>query len=232
MKTSTTMTSMLDRTLRFCSLNDSVEDGSAHLFAGAGMIATDYDGADIIVFNGGRDIGTAIYNETPISNRIPLKPSMRDQMECDIFDDFVGKDKLFVGICRGAQLLNCLNGGTLWQDVNNHNRDHKITDLITGRSYVATSTHHQMMRPNYKTGKVLAIAHESTSKYADNYKWLKGMDHGQIPYDCEHDIEIVWYPETGSLCIQGHPEYIPNSHFTNYCLDLIRHYREEVRNVM
>lgn len=174
--------------------------------------------ADIIVFNGGADIGTEIYNEIPAMRGIPRYKSERDQEEIDLFNNHLG-DKFLLGICRGAQLLNCLNGGTLWQHVDNHGRDHQMVDLLTGHVYQTTSTHHQMMRPNLKTGKIIAVSHESNNKHAENV-------HRYIPINQkdDQDIEIVWYEDTMSLCIQGHPEYVPGSVFADYCIALVRNY--------
>lgn len=221
--TSTKMTSpktTLTTTSRFISLHDSAMDGSAHLFAGAGMKETDnIEDADIIIFNGGADIGTSIYGEQPIYGYIPGQPSKRDQAEIDIFNAFPGKMK--VGICRGAQLLNCLNGGSLWQDVNNHGMSHRMIDVLTGEKILVTSTHHQMMRPS-PMGKVIGIADESTRKDAE---------HDHYPFksytDDKADTEIVWYRNTRSLCIQGHPEYYPDSRFAHYCINLINKYFNE-----
>lgn len=181
--------------------------------------------ADIIVFNGGADIGTKIYNELPLYGGIPREPSQRDHMEVGIFNKFKDdRSKLFVGICRGAQLLNCLNGGTLWQNVNNHGHDHMMRDVITGEKVRVTSTHHQMMRPNLRTGTIIGIADESTRKDAEHDHFPSGSF-----FDDHKDTEIVWYPGTRSLCIQGHPEYVPGSIFADYCINLIHKYAEESR---
>lgn len=207
--------------------NEGADTGMADLLSGAGGQEVAVELADVIVFNGGADIGTSIYGENPISVHIPTLRSRRDQLEIEVFNKFKGTNKLLLGICRGSQLLNCLNGGTLWQDVNNHGRPHMITILATGQQIRATSTHHQMMRPNLETGKVLAVADEATRKYAGHDTWdNKG---GAFYADDHKDTEIVWYEDTHTLCIQGHPEYVPGSEFANFCLDLMFHYLENVK---
>lgn len=187
--------------------------------AGMQEARTMYD-ADIIVFNGGADIGTEIYGERPAVRGVPWLKSERDEYEIDAFNRFVG-DKFLLGICRGAQLLNCLNGGTLWQHVNNHTRTHKMVDLPSGKVIKTTSTHHQMMRPNLETGQVIAVASEATVKYAD------GVEREIVPAAMAdgEDIEVVWYPKTRTLCVQGHPEYVPGSPFADYVLDLVEKFR-------
>lgn len=201
----------------------------ADLLTSVGWQEVAYELADVIIFNGGADIGTSMYEEQPIGRGIPEKPSPRDQKEMDIYYKYQGGSKLLLGICRGAQILNVLNGGTLWQDVDGHGRSHYMTILATGQKMWITSTHHQMMRPNLKTGKVLAIADESRNKHADHASWSHRG--GAFFADDHKDTEIVWYPSTSSLCIQGHPEYVPNSEFATFCIDMITHFLEEVRVV-
>lgn len=144
--------------------------------------------------------------------------------EIKIFNTYPNKFK--VGICRGAQLLNCLNGGTLWQDVNNHGRDHIMIDTRTQEKIVVTSTHHQMMRPNYDTGVIIGVADQSTEKRSEHDHW---SSRGGVFFPDDHkDTEIVWYPSTQTLCVQGHPEYVPGSHFAKYFFDLLANCINEV----
>lgn len=212
---------MTEKAIRFYSIEDFYADpGMAELLVEAGFVRTPMASAQVIIFNGGADIGTSIYNESPVHTSIPLAPSDRDEYEINCFGLYESPRILKVGICRGAQLLNCLNGGTLWQDVNNHGSSHEMLVLSTGETIWITSTHHQMMRPG-PAGEVLATANRATRKLAD----------GVQQSNEEPDIEIVWYPATSTLCIQGHPEYVPNSIFANFSIDLIRHYHKETQLV-
>lgn len=208
--------------IRFYSIEDFYADpGMAELLTEAGFVRTGITEAQVIVFNGGADIGTSIYGEEPIHSSIPHRPSERDKYEIDRFNEFKNPSVLKVGICRGAQLLNCLNGGTLWQDVNNHGQSHDMVVITTGETIRVTSTHHQMMRP-HSSGQILAVADVATRKVADKANF-PGIRHD----DDHRDTEIVWYPATSTLCIQGHPEYVPNSQFADFSTDLIRHYQKE-----
>lgn len=206
----------------FYSINDLGGDQSHDFFASAGFTPAPIDKADILIFNGGTDVATSMYGERPVRQYIPEKPSERDMFEKLLFDKWHGK-KFLVGICRGSQFLNVMNGGTLWQDVTNHGHTHDMIVLDTGESLRATSTHHQMMRPNLKDGKLIAVAYEASMKHAQDGRYLVGRD-----TTLDEDAEIVWYPKTHSLCIQGHPEYVPGSPFATYCLDLINKCYEEV----
>lgn len=197
------------------------DQGMTDLLENAGMRAVKHpERADLVVFNGGADIGTELYGESPVRNGVPRFMSIRDKDELQIYNLIRGR-KFALGICRGAQFLNVLNGGTLFQHANHHNGSHKMTDLPTGKVYTTTSTHHQMMRPNTKEGTVIAVAHESTEKYADE------TAHPIHPDERNVDTEIVWYPKNKTLCVQGHPEYVPGSAFAEYIIDMVKDYMKE-----
>jgi len=173
--------------------------------------------ADMIIFNGGADIATSIYGEEPVMRGIPLEVSRRDQREMDLFDEAVDRGLFMLGICRGAQLLNCLNGGSLWQHVDGHHSNHDMFEIKTGRIIYTTSTHHQQMRPA-KGAEIICVANCSTIKHRDDEKkaFVKHMDRAT-----GDDLEVCYYSKTQTLCIQGHPEYVPLSDFAKWSVDLI-----------
>ncbi len=184
--------------------------------------------ADVIIWNGGEDIGTSCYNEQSADPYVPYGKSARDVQEIGLFDRFKTDDtKLLLGICRGAQLLNCLNGGSLYQDVDGHNQSHPMFDTRTNEVLQVTSTHHQQMRPNPLEGKVIGVSDMSRHKLSASSGYEKFPLSGYIRNG--RDVEIMWYPLTRSLCIQGHPEYVPNSRFADYTLELMNEcYKESV----
>ena len=74
-----------------------------------------------------------------------------------------------------------------------------------------------MMYPErWTTAELIAVASEAAFKYRDGEKQL--INPKAQP---DLDVEIMWYPKHRSLCIQGHPEYVPGSHFADYCLRLV-----------
>lgn len=158
--------------------------------------------ADFIVFHGGADICPILYGEKPVTEC--GGPHLdRDRLEVRVFNKY-RHHKPFIGICRGAQMLNVLNGGRLWQHVNNHTNDHEVEDW-TGKTYKVTSTHHQMMIPA-NDGVVYATASEATLKKADGV-----IKHIVPDQQLEDDDEVViYYGATDKLfsyCFQPHPEY-------------------------
>lgn len=159
--------------------------------------------ADFVVFTGGADISPSLYHEHPIMECGRID-ALRDATEVKVFKAAQNYEIPMVGICRGAQLLNVMNGGRLWQDVDGHVGNHQILDERTGDIITVTSTHHQQMRPTHDA-EVLAWAYAKdatslcTTKLADGLVNKVG--------DSDRDAEVVWYEKSKSLCFQPHPEF-------------------------
>ncbi len=166
-------------------------------------ITPDLKQADLLQFTGGSDVSPSFYGEEkhPLTNFNLI----RDRRERIIFNVALKNKIPMAGICRGGQFLNVMNGGRIWQHIDNHAKSHKVIDIDTGESFVATSTHHQMMNP-HKSGKILAIANVSSKRE-------KIGKAGQIlslvtTPKWRNDIEAVFYLKSKSLCFQPHPEFL------------------------
>lgn len=155
---------------------------------------------DAHLWTGGADICPLLYGEKVLpGTSVNLSRDRSDIRHYQSLSSYVPK----IGICRGAQFLNVMSGGQLWQDVNNHNKgDHIIllSDDKDKKPITVSSTHHQMMIPGYDCIE-LANANKSTNKTAEGVN----MDYNIInDWD---DLEIAFYPNTNSLCFQYHPEF-------------------------
>lgn len=159
--------------------------------------------ADLVCFTGGEDVDPSLYGQKP-GPMTHYNPK-RDTYDRQAFDLARENDIMMVGICRGGQLLNVLNGGTMWQHVNGHAGvgTHELLDLETGEVVQVTSTHHQMMQPA-ESAKVIGVAFESQMRMSEGTKvaWRRTSAD-------EEDYEVLWYPKTKSLCFQPHPEFRP-----------------------
>lgn len=179
---------------------------------------------DIIVFNGGEDISPALYKQEPIDGCGVYFDQSRDDIE---LDEYSRARKAFkFGICRGGQLLNVLNGGRLWQDVDNHDGDHQMIEQATGRRIWTSSIHHQMFMPG-PTAEVVCVAYEANHKIGipPGTRGLKPVQWRRSSFKTyAEDPEVVWYPKDRALCIQGHPEYRGYSELTDYCFELLERY--------
>jgi gamma-glutamyl-gamma-aminobutyrate hydrolase PuuD len=170
--------------------------------------ATGLDDADLVLFTGGEDVDPSLYGE-PHLKRTRSNLS-RDTKETAIYRGALDRGLPMVGICRGGQFLNVMNGGKLWQHVTNHTAQHlayvQIPPFQKGkkpRVISVTSTHHQMMIP----GPDACVLLTARNSYERN---SVGVTTIGLPDDDDPDIEAVFYDKTDCLCFQPHPEF-PNA---------------------
>lgn len=187
--------------------------------------ANSVDEADIVVFGGGADVNPAIYEaeQHPYTN-IDIK---RDDEDIKLFRECLEKGVPMIGICRGAQFLHVMNGGRLYQHVNNHTGDHamyidssfsknKIPKTITRVS----SVHHQMCIQNSDMTVIGTSPGKSDSRHETEHIVHSGHN---------RDIEAFFYRDTCCFGVQGHPEYVGYSQYACWFLDTI--YELVVSNV-
>lgn len=172
--------------------------------------------ADLGVLTGGEDISPALYGEEE-HPRTYAGPS-RDRIEVDFYKKCVELRKPMAGICRGAQLINAMQGGKLFQHVNNHGGRHEIIDFISKELVETNSVHHQMMRPA-KHGLIVAglFNHATTRQYM---KDGESVDDGS-----GLDPEVILYHDHAGkpsfLCFQAHPEFDHGGPTTKYFFHLL-----------
>ncbi len=188
--------------------------GISSMFLRRGWEVVDYvdENIDLIQFTGGEDVDPSYYGE-PRHPRTFSNPR-RDAEEAAVYNEWVGKVSM-AGICRGGQFLNVMNGGSMWQHVNNH----AIASTHTAYDYrdkevQVTSTHHQMMRA--RAGAMLLLSAKETTVFEDCDGPRANMEHCLAP-TIKPDVEAVVYEDTSCLCFQPHPEYVPINH---ECQDL------------
>jgi gamma-glutamyl-gamma-aminobutyrate hydrolase PuuD len=190
--------------------------------------AKGFDDADIVWFTGGEDIEAKRYEQNPIAHSYNgwINPN-RDEMEFRVAYEAINAGKLLFGVCRGLQLLNIVNGGSLYQDVDMHNSGHHYSiDIETGKKLLLNSVHHQACRPP-SSAVVLCSTELSSFKLADNFSWYR--ETWEEFGDSEHsaDIEALFFPETRCLGVQSHPEYSDRTDTTDYAFYLLDKYKKK-----
>lgn len=174
-------------------------------------LTNDIEEADLVQFVGGADVDPSLYNHHTHDTTSPNYD--RDDKERAIYTMALDRGIPMAGICRGGQFLNVMNGGTMYQDVDNHGTGMHDAKIVGSQVHIkVTSTHHQMMYLNWHKDaevKLLLVANESRKKIAMSTK-----DYGKYPVETKRtpgsaptDIEAAFYPYTRSLCFQPHPEY-------------------------
>lgn len=168
--------------------------------------------ADLVVFGGGPDVNPIYYDEKPHSTTHFY--SKRDEADLKLYETCVNLGIPMFGVCRGAQFLHVMNGGKLFQHVNNHTGDHQMWDFKHKRLIgKVSSVHHQMCIPNRAGGmEIIADAHESTERWENPEKKSTGK---------LSDVEAFFYRDTCAFGVQGHPEYRGYHQFAVWTLEQI-----------
>lgn len=164
---------------------------------------------DYVVFTGGTDINSLLYKESP-HPRNDDPDTNRDAAEAACFVKCFELGIPTVGICRGMQHQVVVNGGSLIQHVTNHSTKwgHNIT-TYAGKVIPCNSDHHQMAKLNPKVKHSLLAWAEHVS---DTYEGAKGITYTTGEIDPQYEPEAVWFPETESLGVQFHPEWLDKAH--------------------
>lgn len=74
------------------------------------------DMVDGIIISGGHDVNPLLYGEEPSQKLGGILPK-RDDFDINLIRLAMEAKKPILGICRGHQLLNVVNGGSLYQDL-------------------------------------------------------------------------------------------------------------------
>lgn len=164
----------------------------------------DYRSADAVVFPGGADVTANLYGD--IAHPLTRNNEKMDNRWMSFYGHIKSNKWLKIGICRGAQFLNVMNGGKMWQDCDGHATG-KLHECVyyakNGEKLVfdVTSTHHQMMLPNHNWAELWGDACESS------YRDLGTDRRKEKENKSDRDPEVLYYPNTRTLCFQPHPEY-------------------------
>ena len=189
---------------------------------------SDMDESGFLIIHGGSDIHPALYGRSNSHSSVGTTPSFRDQSEAKLFAQAVKKGIPIMGICRGAQLGCALSGGVLVQDVDGHHWGHRVT-TEDGQTMMSTSIHHQMMYPWAIEHKLIGWSSIPRST------WYQGITDQELAAWPMKDYEggeaglvepeIVWFPQTKCLAVQGHPEMMDDKcEFNRYLKGLLDAY--------
>ncbi len=176
------------------------------------------EGIDALVLWGGEDISPSYYKQKRHSKNQCWTgiPSKRDRNEWKALKYAAMNDIPIIGVCRGAQMLCAFSGGKLIQHVDNHGRSHQIV-TNTGYLMEASSSHHQMMYPFDVPHEMLAWTPEQLSTVYEDENDIQIMQ-----MTAHVEPEVVYFPHTRGLAIQGHPEWMDKDDpFVEYCVELV-----------
>ena len=128
------------------------------------------------ILPGGSDINPYYYNE--INEGKSNINFIDDIIDFKILDYATTNKIPLLGICRGHQVINVYFGGSLYQDISNHQEAHFIT--YKNRKYYVNSTHHQAIKN---------IGYNLTPIFVSN-NIIESFTHKSFPI-----IGVQWHPE-------------------------------------
>ncbi|MGV3163085.1 gamma-glutamyl-gamma-aminobutyrate hydrolase family protein [Streptococcus hyovaginalis] len=113
---------------------------------------------DRLILSGGQDVQPSYYNETNASDSSLYFPE-RDAFEFALVQEALRQKKPIMGVCRGIQLFNTAQGGSLNLDIHGHQNDNPellVHDIavekgnalhtIFGQKGAVNSLHHQSIK--------------------------------------------------------------------------------------
>lgn len=133
-------------------------DDQAGLEAAAAAYASRLDG---LLLSGGGDISPWLYGEQA-SRAMARMELARDQWELALYAAAVDRGIPILGICRGCQVINVANGGTLYQDLPSQ------LAQAGGHSFdvpMDEPAHHIDIVPGSRLGRMFATARVLTNSF-------------------------------------------------------------------
>lgn len=171
---------------------------------------------DGLIFAGGGDIEPVRYHQSAQVDNIGGVQIDRDDLEIRLMQMSMQTGKPFLGICRGFQVMNVANGGTLWQDIISQKpgamrhdyfydpKMHYPRDFIAHYVYLdGPSIMHDLLDED--CFPVNSLHHQGVKQIAPNLRSLGYADDGII--------EILQAPDHPfGLGVQWHPEELVDEH--------------------
>ena len=161
---------------------------------------------DALVLSGGIDIRPDLYGGDPDYNNAPEEFNhARDEFELNLYRLAIQKNIPVLGICRGCQLINCAEGGTLrqdhghdlndihWAETSPPDKSHKVilenNTLLYGITLIdsefVSSAHHQAID---RLGDGLLVNCHAEDGTIEGLEWL---DKSNKPFL----LGVQWHPE-------------------------------------
>lgn len=153
---------------------------------------------DGLIIGGGDDIGTEHY-ESDVRAKVKSDPA-RDQLEIAWIEHAMRQKLPLLGICRGAQLINVVSGGTLHIDIRKmRRRTYNRPGLLPTKQVFLVDSSTLAGICKRKKLRVNSLHHQAIARLGDGLR-LVGRDLDDFTQAVESDsgrniIGVQWHPE-------------------------------------
>lgn len=161
---------------------------------------------DGLIIVGGLDIDPRLYGETP-RTRTTVAFRKRTDFETWLYRAGEQRKLPIFGICYGMQLINVLEGGTLYQHIYPRRGIPRVNHAGRG-----DGTHRVRVIPGTRLSRLLGISRATIA--TEHHQAVRDLAPGWIPTAIADDgiIEAIEKPEAPQiLAVQWHPERTPSS---------------------
>lgn len=171
--------------------------------AGLRTIADSIDG--VLVSGGNFDIHPRLYGEGPIKALGRLKEE-RTEFELALISLALKRDLPLLGVCGGAQAINVVLGGSLYQDIPS-----QVASALEHQRSALKDKGGHMVRIHERTRLKRIVRREQLEVNTTHHQAVKKLGHGLIVNATAEDgvIEGIESREHGFvLGVQWHPEFL------------------------
>ena len=163
---------------------------------------------DAVLFTGGVDVHPRHFGQHP-RRGLGVVDEVRDAFEIALYHEARRLGKPVFGICRGVQLLNVLEGGTLWQhlpDVEAAWVDHAQMASPPTLGHEVQFTSGSVLAEYHGTEKVFVNSyhHQALDRVAPSLRAVAVAPDGIVEaVEGQNLLAVQWHPE---LLFAAHPE--------------------------
>lgn len=159
---------------------------------------------DALILSGGHDVAPFNYGEEPQQKLGEIFPE-RDKFDYLLLSEGKKKGIPILGICRGLQVINTYEGGTLHQDLSyidtvpvyKHSQGHS-PELKTHSVKISENSHLYEIFGTHEI-RVNSFHHQTLKKVAENYNVTAQAKDGVIEaIECKNYpflVGVQWHPE-------------------------------------
>jgi len=156
---------------------------------------------DGYLFTGGDDINPKLYKEEA-SEYVTSYNDIRDSLEARIYKIAKDNDKAILGICRGIQIINVLEGGSLYQDLDTYHPS-KVNHKNKGGYHKVFLLHNSPLSDLVDDFyiEVNTLHHQGVKRIAQTLKGMAVSEDGIVEALYHPKMKFIW-------AVQWHPEYM------------------------